>query len=144
MSWWADGASNQLVIGEKHIPQNRLGTSHYSDSATSEKLVYGADQTYLSTGNDLVGAARNIRANGGKLCKATDYTEDMIGSDYVSPNYPETPGTGGTYGFGSWHPGVCLFLLGDGAVKGFSLTADPQNVLIPLACVNDGKVVSLP
>lgn len=45
--------------------------------------------------------------------------------------------------FGSWHPGVCQFALGDGSVRAISCTT-PVNVIFPLHVVNDGNVVTLP
>lgn len=144
MAYWADGSSNQLVIGEKHIPQNRIGTSQFGGPTATSLMPFSADLSYLAAGNYATGSARNIRANGGALAGPRDFEDDMYGSEYSSPRTPDVPGTGGTYGFGSWHPGACMFLMGDGAVRTFALTVDPQNVLIPLACVNDGKAVTLP
>jgi hypothetical protein len=45
--------------------------------------------------------------------------------------------------FGAAHPGVCNFLIGDGAVRTVSNTT-PHAVLRNLADVNDGNAVSLP
>ncbi|MCF0234229.1 MAG: DUF1559 domain-containing protein, partial [Thermoguttaceae bacterium] len=47
------------------------------------------------------------------------------------------------YYFGSWHSGVCNFLLGDGAVRAISVTA-PGKVLGYFACVDDGNTAALP
>ena len=46
-------------------------------------------------------------------------------------------------GFGSYHPNVCLFLLGDGAVLPFNNTTVPR--VIALLCTpNDGTTVTFP
>ena len=45
--------------------------------------------------------------------------------------------------FGSWHPGVCQFVLGDGAVRGVSSTT-ANSVLYSMSCVRDGLSVALP
>jgi hypothetical protein len=45
--------------------------------------------------------------------------------------------------FGSWHPAVTLFLLGDGSVKAVSNDTDTL-VLQRLGCRNDGQPFDLP
>jgi hypothetical protein len=45
--------------------------------------------------------------------------------------------------FGSWHTGVTLFSLGDGAVRPFSNKTGPA-VLRLLSCRNDGQTVEIP
>jgi len=68
-----------------------------------------------------------------------DFVPNSSATDDQSPNEPYTG-----YGFGSYHPGVCQFLIGDGAVKSFSDTTSMQNVLVPLANVSSGKSVAMP
>jgi hypothetical protein len=48
------------------------------------------------------------------------------------------------HGFGSSHPGVSNFALGDGAVRGVSVTTPVNPILISLALVSDGMSVALP
>jgi hypothetical protein len=136
---WQDGLSNQLVIGEKHIPNSRLGISKLG-ATSSDTAPFVADHTYITSGRWAAGAARNIYPSNAKLSSANDFSDTMV--DPVKP----TSGTyrSGGYGFGSWHPGICYFLLGDGSVKSFSNTTHPENVLVTLANVYDGNVVSLP
>jgi prepilin-type processing-associated H-X9-DG protein len=52
-------------------------------------------------------------------------------------------GWGIDFGFGSSHPGTLNFALGDGAVRGVSVTTHPR-ILADLSIVNDGNAVSLP
>ncbi|MDR1141979.1 MAG: DUF1559 domain-containing protein [Planctomycetaceae bacterium] len=47
------------------------------------------------------------------------------------------------YGFGSPHPGICNFALGDGSVRGIINTVS-VDILVALTDVSDGKAVSLP
>jgi len=65
------------------------------------------------------------------------YVETAPGSGRIFNNWPYF------FSFGSSHPGVCNFLVGDGAVRGISVTTDP-NLLIHLGVVNDGRAVALP
>ncbi|MDR1269331.1 MAG: DUF1559 domain-containing protein [Planctomycetaceae bacterium] len=141
MTWWSDGSSNQLLLGEKHIPTGRLGVSRGTRDGIANDVFKSADMTYLASGRYACGAARNIRPNTG-VCLAgpSDFTADSANNAVQPASAPN----GGQYGFGSWHPGSCLFLLGDGSVHSFPLTTHPSNVLYPLTEVYDGKVAELP
>jgi hypothetical protein len=46
-------------------------------------------------------------------------------------------------GFGSWHPGVCQFVLGDGSVRGLAVTTGLP-VLEAFSVVDDGESTALP
>jgi hypothetical protein len=141
MAWWQDGSSNQLVFGEKHIPRGREGVSRGVQGGAANDVYKSADMNYLASGRFAVGAARNIQPNSGiPLANPTDFMEEGD----INPARPSVTLNGGQYGFGSWHPGACLFLLGDGSVHGFPLTTHPSNVLYPLAMVDDGATVELP
>jgi type II secretory pathway pseudopilin PulG len=57
----------------------------------------------------------------------------------AGPNYPLVRlKTDGSQAFGSYHTGVCLFLLGDGSVRGLPNSTDP-NILALLANIADGQ-----
>ncbi|MDR1270648.1 MAG: DUF1559 domain-containing protein, partial [Planctomycetaceae bacterium] len=58
-------------------------------------------------------------------------------------NPPSTNDALGHYAFGSWHSGICNFVLGDGSVRGISVTT-PQNILKAVSRVDDGEAVTLP
>jgi type II secretory pathway pseudopilin PulG len=59
----------------------------------------------------------------------------------ASPNYPLARSrTDATVGFGSYHPGTCQFLLGDGGVRSLSAGTDPR-ILALLANIADGQPV---
>ena len=47
------------------------------------------------------------------------------------------------YSFGSYHPGVCIFLLGDCSVHNFSVTT-PDRIMSMWADVSYGGSVSVP
>jgi type II secretory pathway pseudopilin PulG len=136
MSWWRDGTSNQFIVGEKHIPSNRLGRCSHQD--TGGVCAYAADCNYFTAGSgwNAAGSSRSfygwsindqlpIASMGDKI-----YERDDRGSLWH-------------YGFGSSHPSVCQFAIGDGAVRSVSVTT-VHNILVAFATVNDGKAVSLP
>ena len=137
MAWWADGTSNQIIVGEKHIPRNRLGkcsavTNGYGVAPDS------SDCSYLAGGSgwDSAGFGRSFSGYGGWNRFGIASPGDKV---YEADDY----GPVWNYGFGSYHPGVCQFAVGDGSVQAFPTTTS-ISVLTALATVNDGKVVSLP
>ena len=69
------------------------------------------------------------------------------GQHYLSATRPAGPNaplatrqTQSTWSFGSYHPGVCQFVLGDGSVRGIPVTIDPK-ILGLLANIADGEPV---
>jgi len=133
-----DGLSNTLFMGEKHIPSNRMGTCITNAATTGDSRPWATDCSYLvSTWHwESMGSARNISSWEGDtprrytLARPTDFD-----GDGVSPIR--------TYGFGGPHPGVCNFVLGDGAVRGIAVTTE-FSVLRALSFMNSGQSVSLP
>ena len=143
MAWWQDGTSNQIIFGEKHIPIDALG-SCAADAA------WGPDGSEVHARNEqadcaneyLQGHSPGIWLKGITTGRNADFSNGRmlaIGPyDYLGRinDYPDS------FPFGSYHPMVCLFTLGDGSVRSVSVTMLPQ-VLLYLSCVNDGHVVSL-
>jgi prepilin-type N-terminal cleavage/methylation domain-containing protein len=142
LSWWSDGSSNQIVIGEKHVPAWALNQD-------SDKALEWDGGTF--------GGAKNDQWT---FPLARPVTQTRPQPFTYGPNDPRTPQdkgtqdsvtvTGyGTYyiagqlGFGSSHTSVINFLIGDGSVRSFPITTSPATV-IALAKVNDGAVVELP
>jgi prepilin-type N-terminal cleavage/methylation domain-containing protein len=116
MSYWVDGTSNQFIFGEKHIPIDIMGT---------ETVAFRHDQNYLAW----TGGNGRDWACGRTVCE--QYPLAM----------PRDVNTPQRY-FGSWHAGVCNFLLGDGSVRSVSVTA-PGATLGHFAHVSDGGTTSL-
>lgn len=69
------------------------------------------------------------------ICRPNDYADDLNHNGSHSPLRKMA--------FGSWHPGISQFLLGDGSVRGVSVTTDTP-ILSAYALVDDGEAVSLP
>jgi prepilin-type N-terminal cleavage/methylation domain-containing protein len=74
----------------------------------------------------------------------TVYNDDFPNclSRIAGPNYllARTPNDTYNIQFGSWHPGICQFLFGDGSVKGLSNTVN-GTVLGYLSVRNDGNPI---
>ncbi|MDR2172223.1 MAG: DUF1559 domain-containing protein [Planctomycetaceae bacterium] len=129
-SWWSDGLTNQLILGDKHIPINRLGIAGRKLTPTWEQECwYADDQAFFS--NRVYGVARGwVQGNPKPIATGPNaYTADTQG-----PN---------NYSFGSYHTGISNFLLGDGSVRGINITV-PATLLEQFIIVNDGAFVALP
>ncbi|MDO5552552.1 MAG: DUF1559 domain-containing protein [Planctomycetia bacterium] len=138
ISWWMDGTSNQIIIGEKHIPLERIGRCNKPASGISPDMV---DCSILAVGDDY-GEGHVGRQMSGATAIAQNARQDW-GTDNWS-----------NVRFGSCHPGVCNFLLGDGSVRavgvtvpftaGITATNNNPDLMVRLAVVNDGFTVSIP
>jgi prepilin-type N-terminal cleavage/methylation domain-containing protein len=100
-----DGASNTLILGEKHIQIDRIGD-------------YQQDGIIYSAGETLTYSRR-------------------AGNSNILAISPETAINNQ---FGSWHPGVCQFVFGDGSVRALP-NSIPGAVLALLAQRDDGQPI---
>ena len=141
MAWWADGTSNQILVGEKHLPSRVLNIC--------EPNVHRPDCSYLACG----GADRGKSvAAFVRYCSTAHTDPNHCGNmqcSHVAPFALPTNETIGSYAptasnpqFGSAHPGVVNFVLGDGSVRSFGQTT-PGWVLAALGTVNDGRIVDI-
>ncbi len=128
-SWCSDGLSNQLILGEKHIPTARLG--HCGQNGLNGWRDQGDCGILGTSGGFSASMVRQIHPTFNLLGKGPS----SFGGDNDNPI--------DVYGFGSYHTGVIQFLYGDGSVHPISNTV-PLTVLSALADVKDGKAVSLP
>ncbi|MDR3109088.1 MAG: DUF1559 domain-containing protein, partial [Planctomycetaceae bacterium] len=136
-----DGLSNQLFIGEKHIPIGRVGKCDSTLEGAAKNQPNSGDCSYLLTGVwKSPASGRNISSigdgNDGNLplqhpiARGNDFKEDIYNPIR-------------SYGFGSYHAGVCPFVMGDGSVRVLSSTTQ-FSVLESLSMMTDGKAISLP
>jgi hypothetical protein len=151
MSRWKDGSSNQLIFGEKFIPNWAITMSSGPKERESRRWDGGMFDVHV---NRPFNIARLIH---GELT-GTNAKYPIIptgpNDPYFVPGAPpnqgftgataERPQTWGRGGFGGMHPGVVNFLIGDGAVRTISVSIDQLNVLYPLGDIQDGVSVSLP
>jgi len=102
-----DGLSNTALAGEMHVPIDRL----------AQPPENGA----VFNGEDIVAFAR-IGGPGVPLAKGP---RDLA---YTAARAPITNPNPASFipvrGFGSWHPGICHFVLADGSVRGVHNTID--------------------
>ncbi|MGL4941921.1 MAG: DUF1559 domain-containing protein [Thermoguttaceae bacterium] len=138
MSWMRDGTSNQILIGEKHIPTRLIGQCWYQQGDATDPRNRGGDCSYLVTGLNNTSAARYVRTN-----NQGDDTDITTWAGTLIRNPKDEQGNAGDNGFGSAHAGVCQFVLGDGAVRSLSTTT-PFRILGALADVSDKNSVSIP
>ena len=137
MSFWQDGTSNQIVFAEKHIPSWAL------DSGGTDPVLYSWDHTYICGGWSWYGASSIARVaidvpNYPLIARSPKESGIPINTEVVA----EISGWG-QYGFGSSHPGTIGVALGDGSVRGISVSTLPS-VFTDLSDVMDGKATSLP
>ncbi|MDR1383393.1 MAG: DUF1559 domain-containing protein [Planctomycetaceae bacterium] len=131
-SWWSDGTSNQLCLGEKHIPAR-----------------YREDTTWTQSSWD--GNYHGVYNNAGAAMMARIVSDDanLFARGPNDPNSSTSPVSGGTPNregkeqLGSSHPGMVNFLVGDGSVHSISTTALPR-LVTQLTIVNDGNPATLP
>ncbi|MDR1964255.1 MAG: DUF1559 domain-containing protein [Planctomycetaceae bacterium] len=151
MSRWKDGSSNQLIFGEKFIPNWAVALNSGPKERESRRWDGSMFDVHV---NRPFNIARLIHAE----LTGTNAKYPIIPSGpddpYFVPGAPPNQGftgataarpqTWGRGGFGGMHPGIVNFLIGDGAVRTVSVAVDQLNILYPLGDIQDGAAVSLP
>ena len=131
-AFWQDGTSNQLIIGEKHIPKDFLGVNSAAASDVDGSfLTSNVGWASEEGGGGRFNVVRPIITTSPRLAKGP---QDSAG---IHNLYPATP----AYGFGSYHTSVCNFAVGDGSVQALSVTISPD-ALGSLAQIDDGLAAS--
>ena len=142
-SYWADGTSNVIIFGEKHIPVNELQKCELA--AGNPNGAGGAFNTDCSilTASVHKCVASMVFATGGEGKSSFDQGGDL--SSTTQPlAWPELAQNSIALSrFGSWHPDVTQFLFGDGSVRAFSVSTRPM-IIGRLAMVNDGNTIDMP
>ena len=106
-----DGLSNTLFVGEKHVPPTGMTHGRRGDSST-----YNSDNLAVSA---------RIVGPGYPLVRDPEWDD-----------YPDWF----TLYFGSYHPGICHFVFGDGHVRGLSVDSS-TTVLGYMATKADEEVI---
>lgn len=150
-SRWTDGASNTIILGEKHIPTSLVGLC---DSSKGEPGRI--DCSYLATGqhrawhNVIQTFAFHYEAAGmpdGHWYLRPPARNPFRGNDWKSDfpddNTPHSNAYVNAFSLGSNHPGTLNLGIGDGSVRGVSVAVRPI-ILLYLTHVSDGQAFSLP
>ncbi len=116
-----DGTSNTALMGEKHIPRRCLGFGDRRSGAAGGQPFCGDGSLYIC-GNG-PGRGYVLRNLGAPLARSLDELD--------------------IHQFGSWHSGICQFVLGDGSVRGVTNTTSII-MLTRLGHRQDGQVLDLP
>ena len=106
-----DGSSNTIFIGEKHVNSNDLGKS----GGAGDGCIYNGDEP-----------GTFMRLGGGFLTLAKSPNENFFIGEFPR--------------FGSAHPDVVNFTLGDASVQTYSVDLD-GGTLFQLCSRNDGTVI---
>jgi hypothetical protein len=137
ISWWADGTSNQIVVGEKYILGRLLGQCGYDITQTGDNRRKVGDCSILVQAD--IWAFSGLRSINGRIARdPKDWGNTSNQADE------------GQLHWGSNHTGTVNFLMGDGSVHGISVTvpAGPasgsNNILGRLGNARDGNPVALP
>jgi len=113
-----DGTSNTFLMGEGHIPLDRLGKNDGDGS------IYNGDHHRVAARVAGPSTGYNFDLGNGPLDKTS------------GPDRWERI-------FGSYHPGVSQFLFCDGSVRAIPISIDINNLRC-LAVRNDGQAVQIP
>lgn len=124
MAWWSDGSSNQIIYGEKYY-------------APHEQYEHVNDATWIIANHYYPN-----RIHGGIIRGFSNMGRWPLARSGVWENGTECHHAMNR--FGSWHPGVCNFVLGDGSVRAVPHSTPSATILLRLAYVNDGATASLP
>src|SRR5688572_15579320 len=138
-----DGLSNTAFIGEKAVHKDRLGNATTNNSAFGDGQYYFPNTQYGGgTPEHMGGVAAFMRrlvlcnqggSDNGRII-ALKPTGGSLASDTV--NNPRGR-------FGSWHPGISLFLLGDGSVRQVN-NATGERTFRRFGTRNDRQTFDLP
>ena len=145
-----DGMTHQFLFGEKHIPFDALGVCGSTGQLAGDCSYLGGNGDGFSPiGRSVVNNYNDRPFYRGPLRPATGLSGfNAAGATGLPLSYPNDPDATASplygYGFGSYHPGVCIFVLGDASVLPVSVTIPPYPILVSYAIVNDGEVCEIP
>ncbi|MDR1962937.1 MAG: DUF1559 domain-containing protein [Planctomycetaceae bacterium] len=140
LAWWSDGTSNQVLIGEKLIYFDAIGVCR--DGAAANRPYTGDCSIFAAGEWKCMPMSRSFNAHFENNYKRSP-------QDIYQENWAQ---------WGSCHPGICNFLIGDGSVRALSVTIptgalvvtgtagtlNTDSILAKLGNVGDGNPVTLP
>jgi prepilin-type N-terminal cleavage/methylation domain-containing protein len=145
-TWLQDGTSNQIMIGEKHIPPNRLGKcKKNNNNAQNSNDPDMLDCSYMNTGLSRTNSsARAIRRQvSGNNSDPASWSGNLNGISRLNDR-SEDNAHWQNLGLGSYHAGgSCNLLFGDGTVRSAPPTMSPV-IIAALCFVFDGSTIQFP
>jgi prepilin-type N-terminal cleavage/methylation domain-containing protein len=109
-----DGLSNTAFVGEKAVHKDRLGV--WATNTQDQDGPY-----YFANGGWITNADRHDAINSfmRRMCLVASATAapDLGRVIALKPTGDQSANNHPRFRFGSWHPGISLFLLGDGSVR---------------------------
>jgi hypothetical protein len=138
-----DGLSNTAFVGEKAVHKDRLGNPATNNAAFGDSQYYFSNTQYGGGNPHHLGgvgafmrrlALTNTGGSDGGRIIALKPTGGTLAADTV--NNPRAR-------FGAWHPGITLFLLGDGSVRQVN-NATSERTLRRFGTRNDRQTFDLP
>lgn len=110
-----DGLSKTIFVGEKHVAETQDGVETFGKKKYYDNSIYNADYH------------RCLARYGRKEAPlAQSPAEPIQGQNFTN--------------FGSWHPGICNFMFGDGSTRSLKTSLD-GTILGYLCNIRDGQVV---
>ncbi|MDR3198420.1 MAG: DUF1559 domain-containing protein [Planctomycetaceae bacterium] len=141
-TWWQDGTSNQAIVGEKFIPVDIINKE--------PTILYEAqwDGSYLNPNANPMNFnfARPLYRNWCSIKRSLHDFDGHYTNHLGNINAGTTENNNINFEeatFGGIHPGLGVFLLGDGSVRNLS-SSTSYDMIYYLGKVNDGEVISLP
>jgi prepilin-type N-terminal cleavage/methylation domain-containing protein len=133
----SDGTSNQIIIGEKFIPQNFIDTTvqyHYQGMWDGGYLGPNGGNFHFNVGRGVYRTQACIKRSLNDIPPGGETIVNANGVTVINHQHAV---------FGGIHPGIAQFALGDGSVRAIIATIS-FDMLHYLAKVDDGQVVSIP
>jgi len=140
--YWSDGTSNQIMLGEKFIPSWALNSGGAANAPSWDP--HGSwDAGFQSVWPDqgAYSATRIVSAFPGNPPIARGPNDPTVPPNTSAQSWETEFGT--RYPFGSSHPGIANFTLGDGSVRSVSVSV-AQRIIVSMVDVRSGESVSLP
>jgi hypothetical protein len=139
-----DGLSNTCMLGEKNMHIDWLNNLDYERPAAVGEAWYPYHQVRIlghisdpaTQGRTATSYARGLPQRLPVTTQFYQYTNPYDGATMYVEQW--------NWSFGSFHPTLTLFALGDAAVRPIRNLADPFYVLPNLGARSDGILVSLP
>lgn len=120
-----DGASNQVLLGEKHIPTSQVGNC---DTMPTSWKQYDIGVAFIADNDDYrIGIMSGVQT----------------GRPFISQGDDSSTSETYQYAFGSAHPGTANFCMADGSVRSMAPSIS-TSIGIALCAVDDGVPVELP